>query len=92
MLRGERVCGVRAGGEAIEGRAVILATGHSARDVYEMLRRRGIALEAKPFAMGVRVEHPQALIDRLQYHCPSRPAGLPPASYALVGRDGERGV
>ena len=92
VLRGERVAGVRAGGEAIEGHAVILATGHSARDVYELLHRHGIALEQKPFAMGVRVEHPQALIDRLQYHCPSRPAGLPPASYALVGRDGERGV
>ncbi|HWP64671.1 MAG TPA: FAD-dependent oxidoreductase, partial [Candidatus Limnocylindria bacterium] len=92
VLRGGRVCGVRAGGVAVEGRAVILATGHSARDVYAMLHRRGLALEPKPFAMGVRVEHPQALIDRLQYHCASRPAALPAASYALASRARERTV
>jgi len=92
VQRGGRVAGVYAGGETVDGRAVILATGHSARDVYALLRRHGLALEPKPFAMGVRVEHPQALIDRIQYHCASRPAGLPAASYALVGRAGDRGV
>jgi uncharacterized FAD-dependent dehydrogenase len=92
VVQGGRVCGVHAAGGTVDGCAVILATGHSARDVYVLLRRRGLALEPKPFAMGVRVEHPQALIDRIQYHCASRPAGLPPASYALVGRAGGRGV
>ena len=51
---------------------MVLATGHSARDIYELLHRRGVRLEAKPFAMGVRIEHPQALIDSIQYHCESR--------------------
>jgi uncharacterized FAD-dependent dehydrogenase len=76
----------------VDARAVILATGHSARDVYAMLRRRGLALEAKPFALGVRVEHPQAVIDGIQYHCPTRPAGLPAAAYTAVARVGDRGV
>ena len=83
---------VLAGGERIEGRGVILATGHSARDVYAMLRGRGLRLEPKAFALGVRVEHPQALIDRLQYHAGSRPAGLPAAAYSLVTRAEGRGV
>ena len=83
---------VDAGGERIEGAAVILATGHSARDVYELLHARGVALEAKPFAMGVRVEHPQALIDSIQYRLPERGDCLPAASYALVGRAEDRGV
>jgi uncharacterized FAD-dependent dehydrogenase len=67
-----------AAGERVEGRAVILATGHSARDVPELLRRRSLALEAKPFAVGIRVEHPQAVIDRIQYRSATRPRGLPP--------------
>ena len=58
---------VTATGEAVEADAVILATGHSARDIYELLHRRGVRIEAKPFALGVRVEHPQALIDQAQY-------------------------
>lgn len=69
----------------VEGEAFILATGHSARDVFELLHRQGIRLEAKPFALGVRIEHPQALIDRLQYHCQQgRDRYLPAASYSLV--------
>ena len=94
LLRdGRRVTGVRTGdGGRIDGEAVILASGHSARDVYAMLRREGIALERKAFALGVRVEHPQALIDRIQYHRPSRPAELPPASYSLLRRIDGRGV
>lgn len=93
VVAGGRVAGVvTADGERVDGRGVILATGHSARDVYALLVRRGVAVEPKPFAMGVRVEHPQALIDRIQYHCPTRPSGLPAAAYALVRRVGERGV
>jgi uncharacterized FAD-dependent dehydrogenase len=88
-----RVCGViTAGGERVEGRGVVLATGHSARDVYALLVRRGVRLAPKAFAVGVRAEHPQALVDRIQYHCASRPTGLPPAAYALVHRAGNRGV
>ena len=79
-------------GNRIEGMAVILATGHSARDIYETLHRNGIALEAKPFAMGVRVEHPQQLIDSIQYHQPERGEYLPAAAYSLVSQIGGRGV
>jgi hypothetical protein len=93
VLSGGRVRGVvLAGGERVDGAAVVLATGHSARDVYAMLRRRGLALEPKPFALGVRVEHPQALVDAIQYHADTRPAGLPPAAYAASVRAGGRGV
>ena len=87
-----RVRGVWCGDERIEGAAVILATGHSARDIYELLHRRGVRLEAKPFAMGVRIEHPQALIDSIQYHCPARGEYLPAASYSLVSQEAGRGV
>ena len=79
-------------GNHIEGMAVILATGHSARDIYKTLARNGIALEAKSFAMGVRVEHPQQLIDSIQYHMPERGEYLPAASYSLVNQVGGRGV
>jgi uncharacterized protein len=90
---GSSVAGVvLAGGERLRARAVLLATGHSARDVLGMLRRQRIAIEPKPFALGVRVEHPQALIDRIQYHCEARPAGLPAAAYSVVARAGDRGV
>jgi uncharacterized FAD-dependent dehydrogenase len=84
-------------GDRIEGEAVILATGHSARDIFTLLHEKKILIEAKPFALGVRVEHQQNLIDRVQYHCPiDRGPYLPASSYALVhqakvnGR--ERGV
>jgi hypothetical protein len=94
LIRDGAVTGVRArGGEAFESRAVILATGHSARDVYEMLHRSGVLIEAKPFAMGVRIEHPQALIDEIQYHRePSQIPFLPPASYTLAHQAAGRGV
>lgn len=72
--------------------AVILATGHSARDIYELLDNKGIAVQAKPFALGVRIEHPQEIIDAAQYHCDIRSAFLPPAYYSLVEQIGERGV
>lgn len=80
------------GGERILADSVILATGHSARDIFRMLHRGGIAIEAKPFALGVRVEHPQPLIDSLQYHCDARPEGLPAAAYALNAQVLDRGV
>ncbi|MCP9237497.1 NAD(P)/FAD-dependent oxidoreductase [Lewinella sp. JB7] len=72
--------------------AYILATGHSARDVYHLLDRHGIRLEAKPFALGVRIEHPQSLIDRIQYGQSEREENLPASSYKLVTQVKERGV
>ena len=72
--------------------AVILATGHSARDIYRLLQRRGVTIEPKPFALGVRVEHPQPLIDSIQYKRPERGEYLPAASYSLVCQIGGRGV
>jgi hypothetical protein len=79
-------------GDLIEGRAVILATGHSARDVYDLLQQSGVLLEAKPFAMGVRIEHPQALINDIQYHRDAQMAFLQPASYSLAHQAAGRGV
>lgn len=75
-----------------EADAVLIATGHSARDMYALLHKRGVRLEAKPFALGVRVEHPQELIDSIQYGQKTREPGLPPASYKLVAQAGDRGV
>jgi uncharacterized protein len=72
-------------GEKLRGESVILATGHSARDIFELLHSRKIQIDAKPFALGVRVEHDQNLIDRVQYHCSTdRGPYLPASSYALV--------
>ncbi|MBR5830239.1 MAG: NAD(P)/FAD-dependent oxidoreductase, partial [Tidjanibacter sp.] len=67
-IRNNRAVGVWVGDNLVEGAAIVLATGHSADDIYEMLHAKGVLLEAKPWAMGVRVEHPQSLIDRIQYH------------------------
>lgn len=79
-------------GEKIKGKAVILATGHSARDIFQMLNDQNILIEAKPFALGVRIEHPQSLIDSIQYHCDNRGEYLPPASYSLVHQAQGKGV
>ena len=80
------------GGERLPVEAVVLATGHSARDIFEMLDRSGVAIEAKPFAIGVRLEHPQSLIDQIQYKCEVRGDTLPPSSYSLVEQIQGRGV
>ncbi len=79
-------------GDIVYAEAVILATGHSARDIYELLYARGITLEAKSFAVGVRAEHPQALIDSIQYKRPERGPYLPAASYSFVEQVEQRGV
>ena len=78
--------------ERLQADAVILAAGHSARDIFTMLQRRGIAIEAKPFGIGLRIEHPQALIDEIQYNQRPRSPYLPAASYKLVTHVEERGV
>jgi uncharacterized FAD-dependent dehydrogenase len=79
-------------GEILEADAVIIATGHSARDIYTLFKNNHWLLEAKPFALGVRIEHPQSLIDSIQYHTPNRGPLLPPASYSLVEQVNTRGV
>ena len=86
--------GVRAStadGRDFRAGAVILATGHSARDIYEMLDSKGIGLEAKGFALGVRVEHPQSLINDARYHGAYSP-GMPAAEYSFVEQVDGRGV
>ena len=80
-------------GQEMAVNSVILATGHSARDVYELLDKKEIVLKAKSFAMGVRVEHPQEIIDQIQYHCSGeRDELLPAAAYSLVNQVNNRGV
>ncbi len=74
------------------GDSVILAAGHSARDIYYLLDKHKIKLEAKPFAMGVRIEHPQKLIDEIQYHSKDRNPNLPASSYNLACQVDDRGV
>ncbi len=76
---------VTANKDVIKAKAFILATGHSARDIFELLHHHKIKIEAKPFALGVRVEHEQTLIDSIQYHCVGkRNEYLPASAYALV--------
>ena len=79
-------------GNIINAKKIILATGHSARDIFELLYKKGIQIEAKPFALGVRVEHSQQLIDQIQYHCDVRGEFLPPAPYSIVKQVKNRGV
>ena len=83
---------ITADNEKLTSDYVILATGHSARDIYEICRKHDIELEMKSFAMGVRVEHPQELIDKIQYHGNSRGEFLPAASYNLAKQVDGRGV
>ncbi|WP_411274375.1 NAD(P)/FAD-dependent oxidoreductase [Daejeonella sp.] len=87
-----KLTGVNCADKSFKGKSVILATGHSARDIYYLLRKHGISLEAKPFALGVRIEHPQSIIDQAQYHCEVRSEYLPPSYYSLVDQVENRGV
>lgn len=79
-------------GEVFKAEAIILATGHSARDIFLLLEQKRILIEQKPFALGVRVEHPQSIIDSIQYHCSGRNKNFPPASYNLVQQVKNKGV
>lgn len=96
LIEGERLRGVvTATGEEITGEAVILATGHSARDIYRLLAEKKVLLERKPFAVGVRIEHPQPFIDAQQYHLKKeeeRSELLPAARYAVATKIDDRGV
>ncbi|HMU44325.1 MAG TPA: FAD-dependent monooxygenase [Ignavibacteriaceae bacterium] len=93
ILNNKRIIGVVANDrEEYTGDAVILATGHSARDVYYLLHKKNIKIEPKPFAMGVRIEHPQQLIDEIMYHSKIRHENLPAASYNTACDVNGRGV
>ena len=96
LLSGNHIRGVlTASGDEILANSVILATGHSARDIYHLLAAKNILLEPKPFAVGFRIEHPQPFIDRTQYHLnfgQERPRLLPAARYRLATKIRDRGV
>ncbi len=81
-----------ANGDRFTAAHIILATGHSARDIYHLLQAQKVQIDAKPFALGVRVEHPQSLIDNALYHCAVRNTFLPPAAYSLVQQVEGKGV
>lgn len=86
LMKSDEIVGVTIqNGENIFGEGVILATGHSARDVFELLLKKRIQIEPKPFAMGIRIEHSQRFVDQCQYHNPERGL-LPPAAYSLVAQ------
>jgi uncharacterized protein len=94
VIEADKIVAVKtADGHSFSADAYILATGHSARDMFTLLQAKNILIEAKPFALGVRIEHPQSLIDKIQYHCTTkRDEFLPPASYSLVQQVNGRGV
>lgn len=93
LLDADRVVGVELkGGEQITADHIVLATGHSARDVWQMLDRHGVRLEAKPFALGVRIEHPQPLINQIQYGKHAGHPQLPAAYYKLKTHADDRAV
>lgn len=92
VIKDDKLTAIKTTSGNIQATHLILATGHSARDIYRMLHTQGVHIEFKPFALGVRVEHPQSLIDKLQYHCNDRGQYLPPASYSLVSQVKDRGV
>lgn len=96
IIEGNELKGVRINDEFnLNSDALILATGHSARDIFHLLNNKNILIESKPFAIGVRIEHPQKLIDSIQYHCSpdeDRNEFLPAAAYSLVSQEAKRGV
>ncbi|MBO6792704.1 MAG: NAD(P)/FAD-dependent oxidoreductase [Balneolaceae bacterium] len=93
LLAGDAIHGVKTlSGDIFKADQVILATGHSARDIFELLHQKEIEIELKPIAIGVRVEHAQSLIDTIQYSCDDRGEFLPPSPYSIVKQVDGRGV
>ena len=93
IIKNNQVDGVTLqNGNTIYSNKIILATGHSARDIFELLHKKEIEIQAKSFALGVRVEHTQELIDQIQYKCKTRGEYLPPAPYSIVKQVNGRGV
>jgi uncharacterized FAD-dependent dehydrogenase len=92
IVSNKKISGIKCSDNTYAAKTVVLATGHSARDIYELLNRKNITVEAKNFAVGVRVEHPQSLIDFIQYNCKDGRKFLPAASYSLTAQSHERGV
>ena len=93
VIANNKITSIKTGDEnKFEAENIILATGHSARDIFLLLNEKKILIEQKPFALGVRVEHPQSLIDSVQYHYNNRSEYLPPASYSLVEQVNDKGV
>jgi uncharacterized FAD-dependent dehydrogenase len=92
IISNNKLRGVLVGDKKFEAEGVILATGHSARDIYYLLEKHHVLTEAKPFALGLRIEHPQEIIDQAQYHCRDRGPYLPPSYYSLVEQIDNRGV
>ena len=93
ILKQNQVNGIKINDSLIiDCKKLILATGHSARDIFELLENKGISMEGKSFALGVRVEHTQELIDQIQYKCTSRGEYLPPAPYSIARQINGRGI
>jgi len=92
LIENGKILGAKCDEIVYNGSAMILATGHSARDVYELLYEKKISIEAKPFALGLRIEHPQSYIDQTQYHQPEREENLPASSYSVVTQVEGKGV
>ncbi|MBT6013454.1 MAG: FAD-binding protein [Flavobacteriales bacterium] len=93
LVKDNKIDGIQLqNGDKIHASKVILATGHSARDIFELLHKKEIEIEAKAFAIGIRVEHTQDLIDQIQYKCKTRGEFLPPAPYSVVKQIKGRGV
>ncbi len=92
IIQDGQILGVKCEETSYLGEAVILATGHSARDIYQLLANKNIKIEAKPFALGLRIEHPQSYIDQTQYHQEVREENLPASSYSVVTQVAGKGV
>lgn len=92
LVENQQIQGVVCNQKEWRSKHVILATGHSARDIYFILKNKNIRIEAKPFALGLRIEHPQSFIDQTQYHQPKREENLPASSYSVVAQVQGKGV